>query len=282
MPLDLRTLKSPSTSKPTQNIELELDPWQNQELPKQSLQNHYTGKVGESSLEPVFTNKEIESENSSQICHIVDTGLNDIPFLIDSETDTRIEPDIERESTSCKTSKCNKTISTKIKATKEPKKVYNFGEYLVPAVKHSRSIDIENHQLKVVPPEAEIGEKVFSENEVRSTIEMEFENMNLTKEPKKVYNFGEYIVPAVNHSRSSDTTIENQKFKVVFSDNENRSANEMELKHDNMNNKSSCEKILIDKIPKRRVRCKTCEACLSGDCKQCVYCQGIAVVCSIL
>ena len=25
---------------------------------------------------------------------------------------------------------------------------------------------------------------------------------------------------------------------------------------------------------RRRVRCKTCEACLGGDCKQCVYCKG--------
>ena len=26
---------------------------------------------------------------------------------------------------------------------------------------------------------------------------------------------------------------------------------------------------------RRRVRCKTCEACLGGDCKQCVYCKDM-------
>ena len=29
---------------------------------------------------------------------------------------------------------------------------------------------------------------------------------------------------------------------------------------------------------RRRVRCKTCEACLGGDCKQCVYCKGKFII----
>ena len=43
----------------------------------------------------------------------------------------------------------------------------------------------------------------------------------------------------------------------------------------NANSANNTGKRAILRVRPRRVRCKTCEACLGGDCKQCVYCKDM-------
>ena len=84
----------------------------------------------------------------------------------------------------------------------------------------------------------------------------------------------------INHDLSNSWECAKCSKKVILS--KDGKMVEAQLVHkptqSNADSANNTGKRAILRVRPRRVRCKTCEACLGGDCKQCVYCKGKFII----